>query len=233
MVASGNHETIDIPKGGLGQQPWRLGMGPKRRHDLRKFPAGQCWYYQFPEMWLVVLEAWYFRQAGMEWFFEAQVYARLGGTNMIQTNNGCQGRRITETTAARGGDHKNTAARGVDTSAGIVTGITVTGIIVTGFSTHLWLWLVWQEWLVWYWNGTRGDTQTYRQTGMLVLLMDKLLTPSTGLRSHRFNLFIFFLVTLLILFIYQSLRQLLFIPVNTFVYISHQCPRGGERLAGR
>ena len=62
---------------------------------------------------------------------EAQTYTRQGGTNMVQTNNGCQGRRITETTAARG----------VDTSAGIVTGITVTGsmvtgITVTGFSTH-------------------------------------------------------------------------------------------------
>ena len=34
----------------------------------------------------------------------AQIYTRLGGTNMIQTNNGCQGRQITETTAARGGD---------------------------------------------------------------------------------------------------------------------------------
>ena len=55
---------------------------------------------------------------------ESQIYTRLGGTNMIQTNNGCQGRQIIETTAARGGDHKNTAARGFDTSAGIVTVIT-------------------------------------------------------------------------------------------------------------
>ena len=37
---------------------------------------------------------------------EAQIYTRQGGTNMIQTNNGCQGRQITETTAARGGDPK-------------------------------------------------------------------------------------------------------------------------------
>ena len=45
---------------------------------------------------------------------------------MIHKNNGCQGRRITEMTAARGDDPKTTAARGVDTSAGNVTGITVT-----------------------------------------------------------------------------------------------------------
>ena len=36
----------------------------------------------------------------------AQRYTRQGGTNMVQTNNGCQGRRITKTTAARGGDPK-------------------------------------------------------------------------------------------------------------------------------
>ena len=34
----------------------------------------------------------------------AWIYTRLGGTNMIQTINGCQGRRMAETTAARGGD---------------------------------------------------------------------------------------------------------------------------------
>ena len=43
---------------------------------------------------------------------------------MIQTINGCQGRRMTETTAARG----------VDISAGVVTGITVTGITMTGIT---------------------------------------------------------------------------------------------------
>ena len=63
---------------------------------------------------------------------EAQVYTRRGGTNMIQTTNGCQGRRIAVITAARGGDSTNTAARGVDTSTSITTGITVTGIMVTG-----------------------------------------------------------------------------------------------------
>ena len=60
----------------------------------------------------------------------AQIYTRQGGTNMIQTKYGCQGRRITETMAARGDDPKTTAARGVDISAGIVTGITVTGVFL-------------------------------------------------------------------------------------------------------
>ena len=67
---------------------------------------------------LVLLPGWYGVVLG------AQIYTRLGGTNMIQTINGCQGRRMTETTAARG----------VDTSVGVVTGITVTGIAVTGIT---------------------------------------------------------------------------------------------------
>ena len=65
----------------------------------------------------MVLEAWYCCQAGMVWSW-GPGYTRQGGTNMVQTISGCQGRRI--------------AARGVDISTGIVTGITVTGITVTG-----------------------------------------------------------------------------------------------------
>ena len=42
---------------------------------------------------------------------------------MVQTINGCQGRRS-----------KHMAARGADISTGVVTGIIVTGIIVTGIT---------------------------------------------------------------------------------------------------
>ena len=37
----------------------KLELGPKPWHSLRKFPTGQSWYYQFPETWWMVLEAWY------------------------------------------------------------------------------------------------------------------------------------------------------------------------------
>ena len=155
-------------------------MGPKRRHDLRKFPARVMLVLPISRdvaggpRGLVFSPGWY----GV--VLEAQIYTRQGGTNMVQTNNGCQGRRITETTAARGGDPKTTAARGVDTSAGIVTGMTVTGITVTGITvTGVFLrtrdfdWYCRNDWCDTE-NSARGDTQTYRQTGMLVLLMNKL-----------------------------------------------------------
>ena len=121
-----------------------------------------------------------FSPGGYGVVLEAQIYTRQGGTNLVQTNNGCQVRRITETTAARGDDPKTTAARGVDISAGIVTGMTVTGITVTGITvTGVFLhtrdfdWYCRNDWCDTE-NGARGDTQTYRQTGMLVLLMNKL-----------------------------------------------------------
>ena len=44
---------------------------------LGNSPAGPCWYYQFPKMWLEVLKAWYFRQAGMGVVLGAQFYTRL------------------------------------------------------------------------------------------------------------------------------------------------------------
>ena len=96
----------------------------------------------------------------------AQIYTRQGGTNMAQTNNGCQGRRITETTAARGDDPKTTAARGVDISAGIVTGITVTGITVAGVFLHT-------RDFDWYCRNDWCDTETahvasHRHTDRLV-----------------------------------------------------------------
>ena len=53
----------------------------------------------------MVLEAWYCCQAGMVWSWGGgggAGYTRQGGTNMVQTISGCQGRRI----AARGGDPK-------------------------------------------------------------------------------------------------------------------------------
>ena len=81
----------------------------------------------------MVLEAWYFRQAGMGWSWGAWIYTRLGGTNMIQTINGCQGRRMTETTAARGGDPRTRLLEASIYQLVVVTGITVTGITMTGY----------------------------------------------------------------------------------------------------
>ena len=96
----------------------------------------------------------------------AQIYTRQDETNMIQTNNGCQGRRITETTAARGDDPKTTAARAVDISAGIVTGITVTGIIVTGvfLYTRDSDWYYWNDWC----DTETAHVATHRHTDKLV-----------------------------------------------------------------
>ena len=66
---------------------------------------------------LVLMPGWYGMVLG------AWRYTRLGGTNMVQTINGCQGRRS-----------KHTAARGADISTGVMTGIIVIGIIVTGIT---------------------------------------------------------------------------------------------------
>ena len=142
---------------------------------------------------------------------EAQVYTRHGGTNMIQTNNGCQGRRITETTAARGDDPKTTAARGVDISGIIETGIIVTGMTVTGVFLYT-RDLDWYHWIDWCDStDARGDIRTSWYAGIINRINT---TPSTGLRSHKFNFVYIFWVTLLILFIVWSYRHFLFIPVT-------------------
>ena len=54
-------------------------MGPKTAARSQEIPSGACWYYQFPKMWLVVLEAWYFHQTGMGVVLEAQFYTRRVG----------------------------------------------------------------------------------------------------------------------------------------------------------
>ena len=145
---------------------------------------------------------------------EAQIYTRQGGTNMIQTNNGCQGRRITETTAARGDDPKTTAARGVNISAGIVTGVIVTGITVIGVFLYT-RDSDWYHWIDWCDSKRRTWRHTDIRTSWYAGITNRInLTPSTGLRSHKFNFVYIFWVTLLILFIVWSYRQL-------FVYTSH------------
>ena len=58
-----------------------------------------------------------------------------------------------------------------------MTGIIETGIIVTGMTvTGVFLYtrdLDWYHWIDWCDStGARGDTQTYGQAGMLVLLME-------------------------------------------------------------
>ena len=59
-------ETIDIPNGGLGQQPWRLEWGQNGGTISGNSQRGNAGITKFPETWYVVLEAWYSRQAGME-----------------------------------------------------------------------------------------------------------------------------------------------------------------------
>ena len=144
-----------------------------------------------------------------------------------------------------------------------VTGITITGIIMTGMMDWLFYALVTVTGIsqmtgVIQTRHTRCHTDI--QTGWYAGIMNYFSTPSTGLRSHLL-IFVYSSFSHLFLFIESSHRQLLFIPVMIFffvytsycflfaytsqrqiclyqsvnfsVYISHQCPRGGERLAGR
>ena len=141
-------------------------MGPKTAAQSQEIPSGVSLVLPISRdmaggpRGLVFSPGWYGVVLG------AQIYTRQGGTNMIQTNNGCQGRRITETTAARGDDPKTTAARGVDISAGIVTGITVTGTTVIGvfLYTRDSDWYYWNDWC----DTETAYVATHRHTDKLV-----------------------------------------------------------------
>ena len=86
-------ETSGIPRRARAATLKTSEWGQNSGTDLRKFPAGPCRYYQFPKMWLEVLEAWYFRQAGMGVVLGAQFYTRQVGRI-----------RSTKITAARGNE---------------------------------------------------------------------------------------------------------------------------------
>ena len=84
-------ETNGVPETKARAVTLETGIGAKTAAQSQEIPpTGQSWYYQFPETWWMVLEAWYFRQAGMVWSWGPR-YTRLGGTNMVQTINCCQG----------------------------------------------------------------------------------------------------------------------------------------------
>ena len=143
---------------------------------------------------------------------------------------------------------------GITVTGIIVTGITVTGITVTGMTMTGILRMTGVI------QTRHARCHTDIQMGWYAGIMNYFPTPSAGLRSRLLILFIVLFVTsslfiassyrqllfipvidfpfrlyqLLILFVYTSQRQILFIPVSHLnVYISHQCPHGGERLAGR
>ena len=136
-------------------------MGPKTAARSQEIPSGGSLVLPISRdvaggpRGLVFSPGWYGVVLG------AQIYTRQGGTNMIQTNNGCQGRRITETTAARGDDPNTTAAMGVDISAGIVTGITVTGVFLYTRDSD---WYDWNDWC----DTETAHVATHRHTDKLV-----------------------------------------------------------------
>ena len=109
-----------------------------------------------------------------------------------------------------------------------MTGITVTGSTVTGITvTGVFLYTRDSDWYYWT-DWCDSERRTWRhtdiQTNWYAGITDEInLTPSTGLRSYKFNFVYIFRVMLLILFIAWSYRQLcLYQPLLTnFAYTSY------------